>query len=71
MSFKSDYLQMIFHFLTQYQQLKLQTCCTDIAQKIVKVSGKDMIVKADRTFFCKLIVLAKAQDLDLYDVYFL
>ena len=34
------------------------------------VSGKDVIVKADRSFFCQLVVLANARDRDLYDVYF-
>ena len=28
-----------------------------------------MIVKADRTFFCKLFVIARSRGLDLYDVY--
>ena len=51
------------------KKLKLRTFTNETVQKSVKVKGRDVIVKADRSFFCKLVIIAKARDLDLYDVY--
>ena len=50
-------------------KLKLKTFSNETAEKSVKVGGKELIVKADRNFFCKLVVIAKTRELDLYQVY--
>jgi hypothetical protein len=56
-------------FYKPLQKMKLSTFSTQAAERVVKVSGKEMRIRGDRTFFCKLVFIAKTCDLDLYEVY--
>ena len=40
--------------------------CTETVEKSSKVGGQELIVKADRNFICKLVVIAKTRGLDLH-----
>jgi len=55
--------------LNTFTTMKLHTFSTETVKKTLKVSDKDITVKADRTFFCKLVAIAQTRELDLYDVY--
>ena len=53
-------------FLQTLSKQKLQTFTS---QANLSHGDKTLVVKADRSFFCKLVVIARTRNLDLYDVY--
>lgn len=56
-------------FFDTLSKQKLKTFTSQNVEKNVKVGDKNVVIKADRMFFCKLVVIAKMRDVDLYDVY--
>ena len=56
-------------FFEPVKKHKLNTFTNQTSEKKVKVGSHEIIVKADRSFFCKLVAIARSRDLDLFDVY--
>lgn len=55
-------------FYAPLTQLKLKTFTSEIRSKGVKVSGREMQLKADRNLFARLLVIAQSRSLNLRDV---
>ena len=56
-------------FVDPITKLKTNTFTTQITTKKVKVGDKEMTIKADRSFFCKLVFIAQTRNLNLFKVY--
>ncbi len=56
-------------FFDPITKLKLNTFTTQITEKKVKVGDKELTIRADRSFFCKLVFIAQSRNLDLFEVY--
>lgn len=56
-------------FFDSMKKLQLHTFLTVTIQNSLKVARNSVIVKADRSFFSKLVVVAKARELEFFDVY--
>ena len=48
---------------------RLQTFTSQAVEKNVMIGNRNVVIKADRSFFCKLVVIAQMRELDLFEVY--
>ncbi len=56
-------------FFDPITKLKLNTFTTQVTEKKVKLGNKELTIRADRSFFCKLVFIAQSRNLDLFEVY--
>ena len=55
-------------FFEPLSKLKLETFSTVLRKKIVKVKGKDIVVRADRHLMARMLVVAQSRKMDLQEV---